>query len=133
MWTPTLFTALQIKLRDYLLKKFPIIKVTSSYGTKSKTISLDFNTMSYVSEYYRDGVLRQLKSARNNFETQYDIKFDNTGKRISTFHNKGNRMQLNHHSVVINLTSNGMNLFIDIQEKQPININEVNNDENYGY
>lgn len=110
---------LLIRLRDYLITKFPLIEVSANdeSGDIKKSVAIDLSTRSYVTElFYRNRLVR-LDSKRFDFINSYKVQFDDDGRRLYTIYEDEDKIVFNHISVQVSIRLNGYETDIQIKPK----------------
>lgn len=103
---------LQIRLRDYLLDKFPIVIRKGHIKDYSIDVSLDLKNMSYTTKVWYEDTLVAINSSRFDFSNYYYVSYDKEGNRIYSISHDGTKIEINHMDVYILMDNNKSNLTI---------------------
>ena len=118
-WISTLYTGLLIRLRDYLITKFPLIEVSADdeSGDIKKRVAIDLSTRSYVTEVFYRNKLVLLDSKRFDFIHSYKVQYDDDGRRLYTIYEDNDKLVFNHIRVQVNIGLDGYETDIQIKPK----------------
>lgn len=118
-WISTLYTGLLIRLRDYLITKFPLIEVSAGdeSGDIKKSVAVDLSTRSYVTEVFYRNKLVILDSKRFDFIHSYKVQYDDNGRRLYTIYEDNDKLVFNHIGVQVSIGLDGYETDIQIKPK----------------
>lgn len=107
---------LQIRIRDYLINKFPIVVISKSYDTSiRKEFYIDLKLLSYVTKVYDiQNNLLSVDSKRFDLTQYYKVRFNNDGYRIYSLWENDNEIEFKHvgFDIKIKLEPTSTKLFI---------------------